>query len=165
MADSDWDTVTRIGSKVRGPGSGAVDRERVVKGNSALNAAKRSGAVVLTEKKYGGTNSRSGAEGQHLTKVDRSDDIIKPKTIPPAVSRAIAEWRNQNKGPDGKAMKQIDLADKAHVDRTLLRDIESGKAAYDSVALGKLEKTMHINLLGGDIGSPKGPKFKRQQQK
>ena len=59
MADNDWDTVTRIGSKARGPGSGGVDRERVVRGSSALNAAKRSGAVVATEKKYGGTNSVS----------------------------------------------------------------------------------------------------------
>ncbi|EXJ73848.1 transcription factor [Cladophialophora psammophila CBS 110553] len=164
MADSDWDTVTRIGSKARGPGSGGVDRERVVKGNAALNAAKRSGAVVLTEKKYGGTNSKSGAEGQHLTKVDRSDDIIKPKTIPLAASRAIPEWRKQNKGPDGKAMTQEELARRANVNATLLRDIESGRAAYDKVALEKLQKFMRIHLTGGDIGSPMGPKFKRQQQ-
>lgn len=56
MADQDWDNVTRIGSKVRGPGSGGVDRERVVKGKSAINAAQRSGAIVGTEKKYATAN-------------------------------------------------------------------------------------------------------------
>ena len=55
----DWESVTRIGSKARGPGSGGVDRERVVKGKSAINAAQRSGAIIGTEKKYGGANAVS----------------------------------------------------------------------------------------------------------
>lgn len=58
MSD-DWDSVTRIGSKVRSGGGVATDKQTVVKGRSALNAAQRSGAIIGTEKKYGGANSVS----------------------------------------------------------------------------------------------------------
>jgi putative transcription factor len=58
MADQDWESVTKIGSRVRGTGT-AAPKERVIRGESALNAARRSGGAIATEKKYGGTNSVS----------------------------------------------------------------------------------------------------------
>lgn len=66
----DWDSVTRIGSKVRTGGGAATDRERVVKGRSALNAAQRSGAVIGTEKKFGTSNAVSEPVAMYAYKLN-----------------------------------------------------------------------------------------------
>ena len=155
----EWDTVTKIGSKSRG---GAGQRETVVKGKSALNAAQRSGAVLATEKKYSSANAVSafpafislypasltslkqtdkGTEGQRLTKVDRSDDIVAPQKLDSNISNAIKNRRAE----EGYKLTQAQLAQKVNVNANDIKTLESGAAIKNQQLLNEVCRVLKIS--------------------
>ncbi|KAG7882178.1 hypothetical protein KL905_000328 [Ogataea polymorpha] len=143
---SDWDSVTVIGRKARIGGSGP--KERVVRSESQLNAARRSGAVVAVEKKYGGANAKGDPEGQRLTKIDRTDEIVAPKKLDLSVGKAIQKARQDKK------MTQKDLATKVNEKQNVINDYEAGRAIPNQQVLAKLERALGVKLRGKDIGAP-----------
>ncbi|KAF2169136.1 hypothetical protein M409DRAFT_64905 [Zasmidium cellare ATCC 36951] len=159
MSD-DWESVTKIGSKVRGPGT--AQRETTVKGKSALNAAQRSGAIVGTEKKFSTANAAGNPEGQRLTKVDRADGPVATKKVPDDVAKALSGARTKLKNQKGATMTQKDLAVKANVDVAAVAALERTGADFPSMDIVlKLQKAANVRLTGSNIGEPMlGPKKK-----
>ncbi|KAF2215595.1 hypothetical protein CERZMDRAFT_34697 [Cercospora zeae-maydis SCOH1-5] len=157
---SDWETTTKIGSKVRGPGT--AQRETTIKGKSALNAAQRSGAILATEKKFSTANASGNPEGQRLTKVDRADGPVATKKVPDEVAKALQQARTQLKNQKGSTMTQKDLASKANVDVAVVAALERVGADFPAMdAVLKIQKAANVRLTGANIGQPMlGPKKK-----
>jgi len=93
-------------------------------------------------------------EGQRLTKVDRSDDIVKVKTVGTVVGNAIRDRRQKMTPP----LKQPELASKAYISVPVLQTYENGTAKPEQKVLGALEKVLGIKLRGDNIGAEKFPK-------
>lgn len=135
-----------IGLRARVGGGGP--REKVARTAGELNAARRSGAVLGTEKKYGSTNTKANPEGQRLTKLDNADDVVQVKKLDASVGKVISQARQEKK------LTQKDLATKINEKPQVINDYEAGRAVPNQQLLGKLERALGVKLRGKSIGEP-----------
>ncbi|KAM5539131.1 hypothetical protein V8D89_007354 [Ganoderma adspersum] len=144
MSNVDWDTKTVIGQKAKAA--------KVTRNASDLNAARRAGAVVGTDKKVtGGLNkAHQGTDHQKIAKLDRENEVAPPSKIPPAVGKAMQTARME------KQLSQKDVAQKINEKPSVLQDYEAGRAIPNPQILSKLERVLGVKLRGSDIGKPLG---------
>jgi len=143
----EWDSKLVIGKKARAP--------KVTKNETDLNAARRAGAVVGTEKKVtsGSNKAHQGTDHQRIAKLDRDNEVAPPTKVAPSVGRAMQSARMDLK------LSQKDVAQKINEKPSVLQDYESGKAIPNAQILGKLERVLGVKLRGNDIGKKlEGPK-------
>ncbi|KAI0747866.1 ylMBF1 [Daedaleopsis nitida] len=147
MSNSDWDANVVIGSKAKAP--------KVTRNTSDLNAARRAGAVVGTDKKVtGGLNkAHQGTDHQKIAKLDRENEVAPPPKINPSVGKAMQTARME------KQLSQKDVAQKINEKPSILQDYEAGRAIPNAQILAKLERVLGVKLRGNDIGKKlEGPK-------
>jgi len=147
MASVDWDSKVVIGNKAK--------VAKVTRTTSDLNAARRVGAVVGTDKKVtGGSNkAHQGTDHQRIAKLDRENEVAPPPKISPSVGKAMQTARLE------KGLSQKDVAQKINEKPSILQDYESSKAIPNPQILGKLERVLGVKLRGTDIGKKlEGPK-------
>lgn len=106
--------------------------------------------------------AQKGMEGQHLTKVDRSEDIVATKKVPDEVAKALQQARANMKNAKGTTMTQKDLASKASVDVKYITALERPGADFPAMDfVNKIQKAANVRLTGVNIGGPMfGPKKK-----
>jgi len=119
MAD-DWNTVTVIGNRGAGRGSG--------KSTSAVNAARRRGDAVSTEQKYGAGQNKHSVSSMNTAKLDRETEELKHDKISLDVGKLI------QKGRQDKNLTQKDLATKICEKPQVVNEYESGKAVPNQVS-------------------------------
>jgi len=146
MSNLEWDATTVIGSK--------STRPKVERDGSSLNAARRSGADIATDKKTtGGTNKgHVGPDHARIAKLDRENEVAPPATVSPDVGKAMQKARL------ALNMTQKDLAQKVNEKPSVIGDYEAGRAIPNPQVLGKIERNLKVKLRGKDIGEPLGQK-------
>ncbi|KAI9319408.1 multi protein bridging factor 1-domain-containing protein [Dichotomocladium elegans] len=138
---SDWDSVTVIRKR-------NAERTKVSRSETDLNAARRAGAAIATEKKTLTNAGHANRDHQRIAKLDRENDVAPPPKVDVSVGRAIS------KGRQDKGITQKDLAQLINEKPQVVNEYESGKAIPNQQILGKLERALGIKLRGKNIGEP-----------
>jgi len=139
-------TKTVIGNRSRNPG--------VVRKESDLNAARRSGSSIQTDKKLTpGLNKATTGDHAKIAKLDRENEVAPPPKVSAEVGKTIQTARQ------AASLTQKDLAQKINEKPSVLQDYESGKAVPNQNVLQKLERVLGVKLRGKaeDIGKKLDP--------
>ncbi|KAJ3050363.1 multiprotein-bridging factor 1, partial [Quaeritorhiza haematococci] len=140
----EWDQVTVIRKRSQ--------PSAVLKTNSAVNAARRSGASVQTEKKVVHTNVKGSLDPSKAAKIDRETEDFHIERVNLSVAKAIQKGRQE------KGLTQKELATKINEKQTVVNEYEAGKGIPNQQILGKMERVLGIKLRGKNVGEKIEPR-------
>ncbi|KAK7342435.1 hypothetical protein VNO80_25387 [Phaseolus coccineus] len=114
------------------------------KDEKAVNAARRSGAEIETQKKYNaGTNKAASSSTSLNTKrLDEDTENLTHEKVPTELKKAIMQARMDKK------LTQSQLAQAINEKPQVIQEYESGKAIPNQQIIGKLERALGTKLRG-----------------
>lgn len=112
------------------------------KSSSEVNAARRSGAVVDTEKKHAGGTNKSSSSGMVATaaKLDENGATFRHATVSHEFKQALQQARL------AKKVTQAALATAINEKQTVINEYESGKAIPKGDIINKLNRALGVRL-------------------
>ncbi|XP_018328984.1 endothelial differentiation-related factor 1 homolog [Agrilus planipennis] len=135
---SDWDTVVTLRKK--------APKASTLKSEQAVNAARRQGAVIETQQKWGAGSNKQHVAAKNTAKLDRETEELRHEHVPLEVGKLI------QKGRQAKNMSQKELATKINEKPQVITDYEAGRGIPNQVIIGKIEKVIGLKLRGKDRG-------------
>lgn len=129
----DWDTVVIRKKK---PTSAQLKDE------SAVNAARRTGAAVETVKKFTAGTNKAGTSGtgKNAAKLEAETEVFHHEKVNKELSKQIIAART------AKKLTQAQLAQMVNEKPQIIQEYEAGKAIPNPQVLGKLSRVLGVTL-------------------
>mmetsp|Transcript_7070 Transcript_7070/g.10134 ORF Transcript_7070/g.10134 Transcript_7070/m.10134 type:complete len:145 (+) Transcript_7070:91-525(+) len=128
----DWDPVVFHKAGPKGKAS---------KSATEVNAARRTGAAVETDKKFaGGTNKSAHSQVPNSKKLDENTETFRHDTVSHDFKMALQQARL------AKKMTQAALATAINEKSSVINEYESGKAIPNGAIINKLNRALGVRL-------------------
>merc|ERR1712151_1190725 len=120
---------------------GSGPKGKASKSASEVNAARRSGGLVETDRKINaGGNQSSHSVCQNAAKLDENAETFRHATVSHDFKMALQQARL------AKKMSQAALATAINEKGTVINDYESGKAIPNGAIINKLNRALGVRL-------------------
>ncbi|XP_021948330.1 endothelial differentiation-related factor 1 homolog [Folsomia candida] len=130
-------------------------KSSAMKSEQAVNTARRQGAEIDTQQKFGAAQNKHQPSTLNVAKLDRETEELKHATVSLDVGKLIMQGRQ------AKGLSQKDLATKICEKPQIIGDYEAGRGIPNQGVLGKIEKVIGLKLRGKDKGQPLLPPGKK----
>lgn len=134
---SDWETVTFLRKK---------PQKSALKSEQAINRARREGAAIDTQQKWGGGQNKQHVTTKNTAKLDRETEQLKHDKVSLDLGKLIQQGRQ------AKGWSQKDLATRCNEKPQVINDYEAGRGIPNQAVIGKIEKALGVKLRGKEQG-------------